>query len=302
MTCFNERLQDDTLVIFLFHGVVADNKYKIRNYTRKHLDKNYFASVIRGLKKKGYSLSMEDVRLYVQNGEPFPPRSFAITFDDGFENNFSVAAPILAEMGVKATFYITTGFVGDNGMSWTDRIEYCLESVTSGVLSFPWSSTKQSFNSTDGKIKLLDEIRLNVKQDHTIDVQKFADDIFRQCGRDQVRNSSDPLDQKMSWAQVKQLDEDPGFVVGGHTHTHPIMSFLGPEELEREISLCLRLLKEKAGVAPLHYSYPEGLSYCYSEEVIAALKEHGVVCCPTAIDGVNTISDGLFHLKRVMVT
>ncbi|MFH1452519.1 MAG: hypothetical protein ABIH00_00885 [Armatimonadota bacterium] len=51
----------------------------------------------------------------------------------------------------------------------------------------------------------------------------------------------------------------------------------------------------------MHYSYPEGLDYCYSDEVINMLKEYGIKCSPTAIDGVNKVGDDLFHLKRVAV-
>ena len=79
------------------------------------------------------------------------------------------------------------------------------------------------------------------------------------------------------------------------------MSFLDPERLEHEISRSLELLREKAGVFPKHYSYPEGLQHCYSSAVILALKKQGVVSSATAISGLNTFSDSPFHLKRIMV-
>ena len=44
------------------------------------------------------------------NNLPFPPNSFAITFDDGFENNLSVAAPLLSDLKIPLTIYITTNF------------------------------------------------------------------------------------------------------------------------------------------------------------------------------------------------
>lgn len=45
----------------------------------------------------------------------FNPQTTAITFDDGCETDLLFAAPILHELNFRATFYITTGFVGKAG-------------------------------------------------------------------------------------------------------------------------------------------------------------------------------------------
>ena len=113
---------------------------------------------------------------------------------------------------------------------------------------------------------------------------------------------SGPLDKKMNWQQAEQLHNHPLFVVGGHTHTHCNMASLEPNELEHEITHCLRLLKEKSNINTRHFSYPEGMEYCFSNLVIDKLKSHGIVCCPTAIDGINPFGTDLFHLRRVNVT
>jgi len=296
-----ERLENDCLAVFLFHGVVEKSSYQIRNYTRKHLPKDTFAGVIRELCSWGYPLSMEEAVWHQQNHKPFPSRAFAVTFDDGFENNYTIAAPILAEANVPAVFYVTTDFIENNAMSWIDRIEYCLEIASAGELKLPWSEEIHCFLTQTDKIRLLEEIRLNVKNDASIDVVSLVASIFDQCHIEPVVQSRDPLDKKMSWQQVRELHETSDFIVGGHTHTHAVMSFLSPDDLEFEIATSIRLLQDRAGVVPRHYSYPEGLAHCYSPEVIEALKNHGIICCPTAIDGVNRLFDDLFELKRIML-
>jgi hypothetical protein len=60
-------------------------------------------------------------------------------------------------------------------------------------------------------------------------------------------------------------------------------------------------LKSWTGQEIVHYSYPEGLAHCYSDEVISCLQKHGITCSPTAIEGTNDVKTDLFNLKRITV-
>ncbi len=296
-----QRLDEHRLAIFLFHGVVERCDFEVRNYTHKHLLKDAFHGVIRSLVRAGTPVSMEDVIRHVDEQRPFPPRAFAVTFDDGFENNYSVAAPILADHGVPATFYVTTSFVEHNAMAWIDRIEVCFEAASPGHIRLPWSGGAHTFRTRADRIRILDEIRTRMKADPTINRDAFIGDLFAQCRLNEVHHGRGPLDRKLSWAQVQQLDADPLFTVGGHSHTHATLGLLTEDEMRAEIETSLCLLGDRAGIEPRHYSYPEGLEYCYSPQVIDVLRSFGVCCCPTAIDGLNDQRAELFHLRRIMV-
>ena len=297
-----DRLTSDGLAVFLFHGVVRQSRYAVRNYTGKHMERDRFYRIVEGLKNAGSALSMDDVVDHCRSGRPFPPGAFAVTFDDGFENNFSIAAPILKEFSVPAMFYITSSFVEHNAMSWIDRIEHCLEEVSSGVLQFGWDERTHSFATVEDKIGVLKLIRNRVKTDPKIDSDAVVEMVCAKCGVAEVRHSAEPIDQKMSWEQVARLGDDELFTIGGHSHGHKILSFLSAEELEAEIATSIDLIQEKIGLRVRHYSYPEGLEHCYSNEVIEVLRGKGVACCPTAVDGINDPQTDLFRLRRIMIT
>lgn len=299
---FAARLDEREAAIFLFHGVINASPYAVRNYTCKNLEVAAFQSIVSSLLDAGgCPISMNDMLHHCETGEPYRPKSFAITFDDGFRNNLTVAAPLLRELGVPATFYITSGFVDANRMSWIDRIEFAVEHTARVSVRLPWDEQAYSCASAEERKRLLTEIRRHAKSYPGYNLDALATEIIVRLNVADITSSSEPIDQKLNWNEVRKLASLPGCVVGGHSHSHAILSFLDRPALETEIDLSLSMLREKAGIETTHYSYPEGLKHCYSDEVIAVLKDRGVRCCPTAEDGLNPPGADPFLLKRILV-
>jgi len=299
MTAYSSRLRRDGTAIYLFHGVIEKQTTPVRNYTRKHLPVDDFAAILRDLSQHGTAVSMEEVRAGTDDGRALPPNAFAITFDDGFENNYTIAAPVLSDMGIPATFYITTDFIENNTMSWIDRIELAVEQSPPAAVRLPFGERR--FDGAESKRAVLDEIRFHVKKDPALNAGDVASDVQRQLIGEEVFSTDHVLDRKMNWDQVRSLGTAGDFIVGGHSHTHPILSFLDDGALDREVETSLSLLERNTGETPTHYSYPEGQAHCYDDRVIGALKAAGIRCCPTAEDGTNPPGTDLFLLKRIMV-
>ena len=295
------RLSDDGIAIFLFHGVITRQRHRVRNYTGKHLLLDPFALCMKRMAQEGRPLSMDDVLAHCDSGEPFPPRAFAITFDDGFENNLSVAAPVLANLGIPMMIYATSGFVEHNGMSWIDRIEYAVEDAPAQSLAVDWVESAFPLSDAASRIEFLKAVRRYVKNDPRCDANAFADALCERLGKPGRLSSDDPLDLKMSWQQIRAAHEGGLVSFGGHSHTHPILSFLSSERLAEELDSSLGLLQSRSGIGPTHFSYPEGLEHCYSQNVIDELRSRDVRCSPTAIDGINAAGADPFHLRRIMV-
>jgi peptidoglycan/xylan/chitin deacetylase (PgdA/CDA1 family) len=79
-----------------------------------------FERQIAWLHDQGYAGVRMDTLARCMRGEArCPPKPLALTFDDGYEDAFSAALPVLQRYGFTATFYIVNGFVGHDGyMSW----------------------------------------------------------------------------------------------------------------------------------------------------------------------------------------
>ncbi len=301
MTDYSSLLRDDGYVVFLFHGVIPEQRHTVRNYTAKHLEAARFIEVIDDLKAAGTCVGMQEVVEASRGGGTLPPHAFAITFDDGFANNLTVAAPLLAARGLPATFYVTTGFLDGKSRSWIDAIEEAFEVRPVVELRDLLPGAPRRAVTRLEKIALLEEIRRVVKGDRARDPYRFAEEVRKQLGCGPC--DEDPyLDRKLTCPEIRTLASLPGMTVGGHGHTHRMLEHLDDRDLDEEIATSFGILSSLLGRPIEHYSYPEGLPGCDAEPVVARLKAKGIACCPTAQPGANRVGDDLFRLRRVMVT
>ena len=67
-----------------------------------------------------------------------PRNALAITFDDGYRDNLTHAAPILARLGLPATIFLATGFIGTAEVPWFDRLAQGFKKSTLDAVHTPW--------------------------------------------------------------------------------------------------------------------------------------------------------------------
>ena len=252
MSSYSQYINDDHFVIFLLHGVITQQVYKVRNYTKKHLERDRFVSILRDLCTHGTPVSMSDIVGATHGRLVLPKRSFVLTFDDGFENNYSVVAPILEEFNVPATFYITTDFIESNRPSWIDMIEYAVETHRKFKLKLPAIGIDGRYETEKEIFFLLDEIRRLVKSNAKLNPYEISNEVWAQLGvKDFTPDSG--LDQKMDWDQVRELNQNKLFTIGGHSHTHQILEYLTQTELEKEVGISMNKLETQLGYLVKHY-------------------------------------------------
>ena len=289
--------------IFLFHGVIRKNKYVIRNYTNKHiLEKNFF-NKIKFIKKNYNILSLEKIFFLIKKKLPLPDNTCAITFDDGFENNYSVAAPILKRYKIPTTFYFSTDFINNNSMSWIDKIEYVFEKTKKKTLILPWNNNSRQINNNQKKKLILDEIRkvLKRKNKNSI-IENFVKDVFKQLDVKKILSLNSEIDKKINWSKVRKLNNCNLFTIGGHSHRHISLTSVPIGEAKIEIDKSLKFFKKKIGINLKHYSYPEGQEKDFNISIKKYLKKKGIIICPAAISGYNSINSNFFNLKRISIS
>lgn len=72
-----------------------------------------FEKQVAYLARSGYnSISLAELADHHDQGKLLPPRPVIITFDDGYQDNYTYAYPILKKYGMTATIFVVAGTVG----------------------------------------------------------------------------------------------------------------------------------------------------------------------------------------------
>lgn len=81
-----------------------------------------FTQELQYLKDNGYTvLRSGDIAAAARNRTPLPEKAVAITFDDGYADNFTQVYPILKKFNMPATIFVVTGDIDKPGyLSWAN--------------------------------------------------------------------------------------------------------------------------------------------------------------------------------------
>src|SRR6266511_387797 len=74
-------------------------------------------------------MAVEDLAAALQESR-VPKNALAVTFDDGYRDNFTHAAPILKRLGLPATIFLVTGHIDTPRTLWFDRLAMAFKSAT----------------------------------------------------------------------------------------------------------------------------------------------------------------------------
>src|SRR6188768_548710 len=82
-----------------------------------------------------------DELLRALEGAPLPRNPVMVTFDDGYRSCHDVALPILRAVGIRATFFVASGYINDRKLYWWERIALILNEARCFVaqLTYPTS-------------------------------------------------------------------------------------------------------------------------------------------------------------------
>jgi peptidoglycan/xylan/chitin deacetylase (PgdA/CDA1 family) len=253
-------------LILMYHGVTRAPPRGLRNCEGKHVALDRFVAQLRVVKRHRRVLPLSELVRGVVTGADVR-NTVAITFDDGYENNVTTAAPALADLGLPATFFLATSFVDAARWIWVDRLELVLDRTAQRSIRLAGLGEVP----LDDRRRALVAVKRFAKGQPDPDVARIVAQVEEQCGAPAEAPHGDY--GFMSWAQARQLKEG-GFDIGAHSVNHPILSRVDLASGEREMLESRDAIRRELGACSEVFCYPNGKAADATPEIMACAARH----------------------------
>lgn len=288
------------VAIFMLHSVAEQNS--LTQAAGFSMSMARFARRMRFL--KGYRcISMSEVADALSKEGALPSDAVVITFDDGYADNCRCAFPILKDLGLPATIYLTTDYVQTDAWLPLNRL---YDAIWRTALSnVPVPRLLQEAGGLPPILPLGDEAtRLKTVGCLRTVLKALSTDAFEQCVDEMVMELSSEVRlargrefDMLDWAQVKAM---AGLIeFGSHTASHVILARADESRQAREIEKSTLALQSRLGGSIDHFAYPNGHSEDFTDHTISLLKQYGYRTAVTTEVGLNFDNAEPYRLKRM---
>lgn len=238
-----------------------------------------FAEQMAYLAKNFLVVRTEDDWSHIQ--EP----SVAVTFDDGYADNFHNALPVLEKYGIPATIFVSTEHLGTEELFWWDILEGMFRVCRQGKVCLGNQKfDKENLQEAHGFLRSLLPEERSVLLCEAMKHKELSEDIM---GR-----------RALSLEELQQLSKSPLVTIGVHTVTHSSLSHEPKDLQKKEIADSKARLEELIGKEATVLSYPFG---DYDEETLAILNGCGIKKAFTVTGGLY-LGKEVFEIPRNKVT
>ncbi len=217
-----------------------------------------------------------------------------ITFDDGYRDNATVAAPMLKAHNLTATFYVTTNNIDTGELLWFDLLHYFIRHMPVGQYRL---GEKQELFMRSGNDaadfyfvgqylrKVPDADRLQILQQ----LRQWSAGPDPEEFRDQA--------EILTWNDVKSMAE-MGFEIGSHSCSHPHLYRLDRAGQLRELRDSKAAIERETGHEVVSFSYPTG---GFDQTTVECVKEAGYRFACAYDEGVWSQDGNRFLIDRIHV-
>jgi peptidoglycan/xylan/chitin deacetylase (PgdA/CDA1 family) len=264
------------LRILSYHGVGDDVRADL-NADGMVVSEEMFDMQMRILKEHYVVLPLVEACRALNEGT-LAHNAVALTFDDGYLNNYETASAILSRYSFPATFFVTTSFMDGARYPWWWALRKAvMDGLCAGVSGAELPALEASLRNRSLVERDAELARLGV-----------------------VCAWSEGLPKMMDWELVEILARQ-GFDIGGHTMHHVSLAHESDETIRMEVLDGLQVL-EREGITPSAcFAYPYGKysNLAVPEELF---EEAGIEFAVMDETGINYPDSHPLMLKRMGIT
>jgi len=241
-------------------------------------------------------MGLADLVSKIRERKPIPANAVALTFDDGYRDNYEVAFPILQKYGVPATIFLTTSFIDQKDVPWNDKVTFALKHTHLKTLTFKYRDEEFCYPLGDiaDRLNARDKILWLLRHVAHEDKLRLVYEITRSLS---VTDFDYLWKSMLTWDQVREMHQR-GIGLGAHTITHPILTRLPLDKAQHEIEGSKRAIEAAIGAPIQLFAYPAGTRADVSHAIKEVVRRSGFQGAVTTIFGFNSPETDPYALRR----
>ena len=245
---------------------------------------------------KYYSvLSLEQILSRIKDDTGLPKNCLAVTFDDGFADNYTFAYPILKKYNLLATIFLTVDCIETQTSLWFDQILSAFKATGKKRLVCPITETVFDVDSMEKKLHAAHIMLEQLKKQENAQRKKSIHAVLKElCISSTETQSASNL---LTWPRIEEMSRH-NVTFGSHTMTHPILANLPVSELDWELATSQQVVEHKIGKAVRFFAYPNGKAQGFYETIAQAVKQAGYKAPVTTVPEINTPATDPFAWGR----
>lgn len=207
--------------------------------------------------KKNYDvLSVKEIFRRYREGLPQKRSEIALTFDDGFLNNFLYVKPLLEKYQVPASFYILSQSIENpQFVNWADLTDVILYQMNDEVINF---HQHEYFKNAGWRNKAGESIFESIKRMGFQRDEALSEFAGKYKGSEKLKATPEELWKPMSAIQVIECSKSPFITIGSHTHNHYNLANVPIDLAESELRLSKSKLEGHIQCEVEEIAYPDG--------------------------------------------
>lgn len=255
-----------------------------------------FENQMQYISKHYHVLSLEDIYTHITNHHPLPDQCLAITFDDGYEDNYTFAFHTLKKYNLPATIFITVDAVDSHSPLWFDQVLSAFKMTTRKKMISPLDESIFDISTIELKLRTAHMILAGLKKTNNEKKKKYIAELLNELGIHGTR-ISDNSPYLLTWPRIQEMGQNR-ISFGSHTMTHPILSILPVPEMEWEIKTSRQIIEQHTGKPVDFIAYPNGKTSDYNESITQTVKQAGYKAALTTEPLINTPATDFFKWGR----
>lgn len=281
-----------TVSIVTYHHVADENPGYPYDPGVADATPHQFRRQMELLARYGTPIGIDELIRAVE-GEPLPKNPVMVTFDDGYRSCHDTVLPILRAVGMRATFFVATGYVNDRKLYWWERIAISLSHarVETATITYPKPFEVQT-RDPKAQYQLADLI----KNTPNLDVTRFLDELSKALRVDWSREveATHATNLIMTWDHIRALAR-AGMDVESHSRWHRVLQTLDEGSLRDELDGSKRDLESQLGRPVRAIAYPVGRRISHVARIREAIIRAGYRLGLTNASGATRIWPNLLR-------